>query len=72
MLIVGYGSIGRATEERLQPFDVKMLRIGRRRREGVEPEERLDDLLPQADIVVLLVPLTEQTRGFINGKRLVR
>jgi phosphoglycerate dehydrogenase-like enzyme len=70
VLIVGYGSIGRATEERLRPFDVKMLRVGRRRRDGVEPVERLDDLLPQADIVVLLVPLTDQTRGFIDGKRL--
>jgi phosphoglycerate dehydrogenase-like enzyme len=27
-------------------------------------------LLPQADIVILLVPLTEQTRGFMDGKRL--
>jgi phosphoglycerate dehydrogenase-like enzyme len=70
VLIVGYGSIGRATEERLKPFDVKMLRIGRRLREGVEPEGRLDALLPQADIVILLVPLTGQTRGFFNGKRL--
>jgi phosphoglycerate dehydrogenase-like enzyme len=70
VLIVGYGSIGRATEERLKPFDVNMLRIGRRRREGVEAEDRLDDLLPQADIVILLVPLTEQTRGFMNRKRL--
>jgi phosphoglycerate dehydrogenase-like enzyme len=70
ILIVGYGSIGRATEERLKPFGVDILRIGRRRREGVEPEDRLDDLLPQADIVILLVPLTDKTRGFINRKRL--
>lgn len=70
VLIVGHGSIGRATEERLRPFDVTMLRIGRRRREGVEPEDRLDDLLAQADVVILLVPLTEQTRGFINRERL--
>ena len=70
VLIVGYGSIGRATEERLRPFDVKMLRIGRRGRDGVEPVEQLDDLLPQADIVVLLVPLTDQTRGLIDGRRL--
>jgi phosphoglycerate dehydrogenase-like enzyme len=70
VLIVGYGSIGRATEERLKPFDVKFLRIGRRQREGVEAEDRLDDLLPKADIVVLLVPLTDHTRGFINRERL--
>jgi phosphoglycerate dehydrogenase-like enzyme len=70
VLIVGYGSIGRATEERLKPFDVNIIRLGRRRREGVEPEDRLDDLLPQADIVILLLPLTAQTRGIINRKRL--
>jgi phosphoglycerate dehydrogenase-like enzyme len=69
-LIVGYGSIGRATEERLKPFDVNFVRLGRRRREGVEPEDRLDDLLPQADIVILLLPLTPQTRGLIHRKRL--
>jgi phosphoglycerate dehydrogenase-like enzyme len=27
-------------------------------------------MLPQADVVILLVPLTDRTRGFINGKRL--
>lgn len=70
VLIVGYGSIGRATEALLKPFGVNVLRIGRRQREGVEPEERLDDLLPQADIVILLLPLTNETRGIINGKRL--
>ena len=69
-LIVGYGSIGRATEERLKPFKVNIVRLGRRRRENVEPEDRLDDLLPQADIVILLLPLTAQTRGLMNRKRL--
>jgi phosphoglycerate dehydrogenase-like enzyme len=70
VLIVGYGSIGHATEERLRPFGVNMLRVSRRGRDGVEPEDRLDDLLPLADVVVLLVPLTEQTRGFIDSRRL--
>jgi phosphoglycerate dehydrogenase-like enzyme len=70
VLIAGYGSIGRATEERLKPFDVNVLRVGRHGREGVEPADRLDDLLPEADIVVLLVPLTDETRGFFDSKRL--
>lgn len=70
ILIVGHGSIGRATEQRLSPFDVRITRLGRRRREGVEPESRLDDLLPHADVVILLVPLTEDTRGLMNAKRL--
>ncbi len=70
VLIVGYGSIGRTVEDRLAPFGVTIERIGRRRREGVEPEEMLDELLPSADVVVLLVPLTEHTRGMIDSKRL--
>jgi phosphoglycerate dehydrogenase-like enzyme len=70
VLIVGYGSIGRAAEERLKPFGVNILRVSRRSRDGVESADRLDDLLPRADIVVLLVPLTEQTRGFFESKRL--
>jgi phosphoglycerate dehydrogenase-like enzyme len=70
VLIVGYGSIGRATEALLKPFGVTMLRIGRRQREGVEAEDRLEDMLPQADIVILLLPLTSETRGIINRKRL--
>jgi phosphoglycerate dehydrogenase-like enzyme len=70
VLIAGYGSIGRATEALLAPFGVNIVRLGRRRHENVEPEDRLDDLLPLADVVVLLVPLTEGTRGWINAKRL--
>jgi phosphoglycerate dehydrogenase-like enzyme len=70
VLIAGYGAIGRAVEERLTPFGVSFLRVGRSARGGVEPAERLDDLLPQADIVVLLVPLTEKTKGLIDGARL--
>lgn len=72
VLIVGYGSIGRATEERLKPFGVNVLRVSRRPRAGVDAAEQLDDLLPLADVVVLLVPLTEQTRGLIDGRRLAR
>ena len=70
VLIAGYGSIGRATETLLAPFGVNVLRLGRSGREGIAPQEKLDELLPQADIVVLLVPLTEATRGWIGAKRL--
>jgi phosphoglycerate dehydrogenase-like enzyme len=70
VLIVGYGSIGRATEERLRPFGVTMLRVGRRQREGVDSDDRLDALLPQADVVILLVPLTPATRGMFDRRRI--
>jgi phosphoglycerate dehydrogenase-like enzyme len=69
VLIVGYGSIGAAIEDRLKPFGVTITRIARSRRE--EPEvhgiEDLHGLLPLADIVVVIVPLTEETRGLVGG-----
>ena len=61
VLIVGYGSIGQAIEARLAPFGPKFLRVARSAREGVEPVSKLDDLLGQADIVVLIIPLTSET-----------
>jgi phosphoglycerate dehydrogenase-like enzyme len=70
VLIAGYGSIGRATEALLAPFGVDVLRLGRTGRERIAAQEELDELLPQADVVVLLVPLTELTRGWIDARRL--
>jgi len=69
VLIVGYGSIGAAIEARLRPFDVKILRLARSPRK--EPEifavTELRRLLPQADVVVLIVPLTPETHGLIGA-----
>lgn len=70
VLIVGYGSIGRAIEERLVPFGCKFLRVSRHSREGVESIDRLDSLLGAADIVVLIVPSTPETRFLMNADRI--
>lgn len=70
VLIVGYGAIGQAVEKRLTPFGAKFLRVARAAHEGVEPVGSLDSLLPQADIVVLTVPLTSETRGLFDSGRL--
>jgi phosphoglycerate dehydrogenase-like enzyme len=67
VLIVGHGSIGRAVEKRLEPFGVNFLRVARRTREGVSSLDELPTLLPQADVVVILVPLTDRTRGLVNS-----
>jgi phosphoglycerate dehydrogenase-like enzyme len=70
VLIVGYGSIGKAIETRLAAFGAKLLRVARNPREGVAPVSKLDELLGQADIVVLTVPLTSETRHLMSTKRL--
>jgi phosphoglycerate dehydrogenase-like enzyme len=72
VLIVGYGSIGKAIESRLAPFGARFLRVARNAREGVESVSGLDQLLPQADIVVLITPLTPQTKHLIDAGRIAR
>jgi phosphoglycerate dehydrogenase-like enzyme len=67
VLIVGAGSIGTALAKRLAPFEVQMTQVARTAREGVYPIGDLPELLPRADVVVLLVPLTGQTRGLVDA-----
>ena len=68
VLIVGYGSIGSAVESRLAPFGVKMLRMGRHARAGVSDASDLPKMLPEAHVVVILLPLTGETEHFVDAK----
>ncbi|MET7283052.1 2-hydroxyacid dehydrogenase [Kribbella sp. NPDC005582] len=72
VLIVGYGSIGEALERRLAGFECEVIRVARRPREGVHPTTELPDLLPRADVVVLLTPATDETRGMVDAKFLAQ
>jgi phosphoglycerate dehydrogenase-like enzyme len=71
VLIVGYGSIGAAVEDRLTPFECEVVRVARgardSRRGPVRALAELPGLLPSADVVVLTTPLTEQTRGLADA-----
>ncbi|PZF87697.1 2-hydroxyacid dehydrogenase [Micromonospora deserti] len=70
VLIVGAGSIGAAVRARLAPFGVTFTLVARTARPAQEVHgvAELPALLPEADVVVLLVPLTEQTRGLVDEK----
>ena len=74
VLLVGYGAIGRAIEERLLPFETEVVRVARTARpeQDVHAIDELPELLPQADVVVLIVPLTEATRGLVDADFLAR
>jgi phosphoglycerate dehydrogenase-like enzyme len=69
-LIVGYGAIGHAIEERLRPFGVSFLRVARTARDGVYGIDQLHELLPLADVVVLTIPFTSQTTGMIGAREM--
>ncbi|MFF2330270.1 MULTISPECIES: 2-hydroxyacid dehydrogenase [unclassified Streptomyces] len=72
VLIVGYGSIGSAIEDRLAPFEcARVARVARSARTTARgPVHTLDDLpalLPEADIVVLSTPLNPSTQGLVGA-----
>jgi phosphoglycerate dehydrogenase-like enzyme len=70
VLIVGYGQIGEAIEARVLPFEAEITRVARRARDGVHAIDELPELLPHADVVVLIVPGTEQTTGLFDAEML--
>ena len=72
VLLVGYGSIAQCLEGYLKPFGVKVLRVARTARDGVHDLGDLPALLPEADVVVVLTPLTGQTRGLVDAPFLAR
>jgi phosphoglycerate dehydrogenase-like enzyme len=72
MLIVGYGSIGAELSRMLSGFDVTIEKVARRARPGVHDTGSLTALLPQADIVVLLLPGTPETTGLVDAAFLAR
>lgn len=70
VVILGFGSIGFAIADRLRPFGVDVVGVGRTARDGVRGLDELDDVLSGADILVNILPLTSATRGLIGAKEL--
>jgi phosphoglycerate dehydrogenase-like enzyme len=72
VLLVGYGAIGKEIERMLAPFDVKITRVGRsaRTEPRVHAVSELDRLLPSAEIVILILPATEESRGLIGTQQI--
>jgi phosphoglycerate dehydrogenase-like enzyme len=72
VLLIGYGAIGQEIERMLAPFHVELLRVARTARTDppVHAVAELDSLLPQAEIVVLILPATAESIGLIGRRRL--
>lgn len=68
VLVVGAGDVGARTKARLEPFEVEVTLVGRTAREGVHGWDELPRLLPEYDATVLLVPLTDETRGMVDAR----
>ncbi|MGW9183071.1 2-hydroxyacid dehydrogenase [Agromyces sp. NPDC055661] len=70
VLLLGYGGVGRAIEARLEPFEVDLVRVATRSRDDelgrIHGIDELPALLPEADIVIVGVPLTDATTGLVD------
>jgi phosphoglycerate dehydrogenase-like enzyme len=70
VLIVGMGSIGHHLARHLEPLGTKVIGVGSHAHDDVAGIDELPRLLPRADAVVVLAPLTEATRGLIGADEL--
>ena len=70
VLLLGYGGVGRAIEARLEPFEVDLVRVATRSRDDelgrIHGIDELPAQLPDADIVIVGVPLTDATTGLVD------
>jgi phosphoglycerate dehydrogenase-like enzyme len=77
-LIVGVGGIGAEAARLAAAFGMRVIGVDARRREAppgvaeLHGEEALDALLPRADFVILTVPHTPETEGFMHRARFQR
>jgi phosphoglycerate dehydrogenase-like enzyme len=78
VLVLGYGNIGRAVVRRFLPFEVSVTAVASRPRAGddlvetVHGIDELPDLAARADVLVVIVPLTDATRGLVDAALLAR
>jgi glyoxylate reductase len=69
--LVGFGRVGKAFARRARAFDMRVLYTARSRRDTDLAEYRLlDELLAECDAVSLHTPLTSETTGLIDARRL--
>lgn len=76
VLLVGQGSVGRAIAARFAPFEVELVRVARTARDDADGHvhgvDELGDLLPDADVVVLAIPLSRTSYHLIDAEALGR
>jgi len=70
--IVGFGSIGKEIAKKLSVFDVTITAFTQSGRNGSLTVDQLDTHLPELDIVILILPLTDSSRYMFDATRLAK
>ncbi|NBR93859.1 MAG: dihydrofolate reductase [Actinobacteria bacterium] len=68
--IIGYGSIGKTVARNLSGFDVTVVPFSRSGSDGALKIADLDKHLPTFDVVILILPLNDESRKMFNKERL--
>ncbi|MBV9518586.1 MAG: phosphoglycerate dehydrogenase [Hyphomicrobiales bacterium] len=74
--LIGLGRIGRAVARRAKAFDMQVVAVTRTPRSNMDhvdhqgSMQELDTMLPRCDFLVVTCPLSEETRGMIDARRL--
>lgn len=68
--IVGYGNIGKTIARMLGNFEVAITAFSKSGRDGALTLDNFDRLLPTFDVIILIVPLNDQTHHLMNAARL--
>ncbi len=69
-VILGHGAIGQATATALEALGVEVVGVSRNGRSPSRPLTELPTLLPNCDLFVILLPLTDETRGLVDEEML--
>jgi phosphoglycerate dehydrogenase-like enzyme len=72
VLIIGAGGVGTRIADALRPLGARIQMVGRSPRQGVHGLPDLHELLADADVVVLAVPLTAETTDMVDDDFLAR
>jgi phosphoglycerate dehydrogenase-like enzyme len=68
VLLIGYGNVGKAAEKRLLGFGCKVIPVARTARDHVHAISELPNLIPTADVVMLIVPNNPGTVNLVDAK----
>ncbi len=75
-ILYGYGAIGGRLAELLQPFSIRLTGVRRKPQEDesirVVTADEADQVLPDADHVINILPAADQTENFFDARRLAR
>lgn len=67
LLVLGAGDIGKRIAAGLEVFGATTTYVGRTARDGVHGSDELPELAAAADVLAVAIPLTDLTRGMIDG-----